>query len=85
MDSLDIELATISFLKSFEDDLEALTVKLLKRYKDKPKDDITVVCNVTANLCARLIINTAPKDLWQPMMVNIAMTMAGVIKKEGGK
>lgn len=85
MDEIDIQLATISFFKNFENDLEALTMKLLQRYKDKPQDDPMVVCNVTANICARLIINTSPKELWQPMMINIAAAMASVIQKEEGK
>lgn len=82
MDELDIQLSTMSYLKVFEDDVDALAKKLFLRYKEKPKDDVRIVCNVTANICARLIIGTAPKNLWQPMVESIVHIMVEVIKKE---
>ena len=86
MDELDIQLKTISYLKIFEDDVKALTKKLMLRYKEKPDEDGRIVCNVTVNICTNLIINTAPKELWHPMMINIALAMADVIKRgKGGR
>jgi len=82
MDEIDENLATLQYLKKFEDKVQSLIVELRQRYADKPKEPARIVCNVVATICARLIIGTSPVLFWKQMFTGIANALEKEIKKE---
>ena len=78
MDEIDEQLATLQYLKKFEDEVQSLIGRLRGRYKDHPEDPARIVSSVVTTVCARLIVETSPVDWWDAMLYSLAVA----IKKE---
>lgn len=71
MDNEDIgrQLKILSFLKTFDDDTNKITDKLIQRYKNKPNEQADIVISTAVTICARIIWRTIPVSLWEDVLI----------------
>jgi len=82
---IELHLKTVQFLKTFDEDVKALIGKLTKRYIDFPRDNVAIVVNTMATICARIIITTSPSGYWQDIMIGIIEALDKEYKKKKKK
>ena len=86
MDEIDEQLATLQYLKKFEDEVQSLIERLRARYKNRPTDPARIVSSVVTTICARLIVGTSPLIFWDRMLHGLAVAIKKEeLREKGGK